>query len=678
MPAPIAPDRRRVVIEAVAPSVDGGQFPIKRIAGEPVTVTADVFADGHDLLRVVLRYRLLPRGETRAVWHELAMQLLGNDAWQATFVPESEGEAEYAVAGWVDHCETWRHAVRVKFDADQPVQSELLEGAAMLRAAMGAYDRRGKAGRVGRRPVRPDRRELPLDVFQRLTQAAEALEAPTDESVRVPVALDRTLAADMAAWNPPVDPVTHPPLRVRVERERAGFAAWYEMFPRSETPDPSRSATFAEAARRLPEIAAMGFDVVYLPPVHPIGRTARKGRNNHPVAAPDEPGSPWAIGSEEGGHMAVHPALGTIDDFDRFVARAREAGLEVALDLAYQCSPDHPYVREHPEWFRHRPDGTIKYAENPPKRYQDIFPLNFESEAWEALWEELKQVVLFWIDHGILTFRVDNPHTKPFRFWDWLIADVQRDHPDAIFLAEAFTRPKIMRRLAKGGFTQSYSYFTWRNTRTELTEYFTELTTTEVREYMRVNLFANTPDILHEYLQHGGRPAFAVRLLLAATLGSVYGIYSGFELAENVPVRPGSEEYWNSEKYEIRPRRWDTPDSLAPLITRVNAVRRTHPAFRPGSQLAFHTTDNDHLLCFSRTAADGADRVLVVVNLDPHSMQHGWVHVPIDMWELPRDYAVHDVLTGETFPWSGPRNYVRLEPAISAGHILAVSAGGGA
>jgi starch synthase (maltosyl-transferring) len=480
----------------------------------------------------------------------------------------------------------------------------------------------------------------------------------------------------MATWNPPVDPVTHPPLQARVERERAGFGAWYEMFPRSETPDPSRSATFAEAARRLPDIAAMGFDVVYLPPVHPIGDTARKGRNNAPVAAPGEPGSPWAIGSHEGGHMAVHPDLGTLDDFDRFVARAREVGLEVALDIAYQCSPDHPYVREHPEWFRHRPDGTIKYAENPPKRYQDIFPLNFEGETWEELWEALKQVVLFWIGHGVLIFRVDNPHTKPFRFWDWLIADVQREHPDAIFLAEAFTRPKVMRRLAKGGFTQSYSYFTWRNTKAELTEYFTELTTTDVREYMRVNLFANTPDILHEYLQHGGRPAFAVRLLLAATLGSVYGIYSGFELAEHVAVKPGSEEYWHSEKYEIRPRHWHTPDSLAPLIARVNTVRRRHPAFRPGSQVAFHAADNDQMLCFSRATMDGADRLLVVINLDPHAMQHGFVDVPAEAWDLPRDYDVHDVLTGETFRWSGRRNYVRLEPGISAGHILAVSPGG--
>ena len=671
LPASVARDRRRVVIEAVTPSVDGGQFPIKRIVGEPIVVTADVFADGHDLLRVVLRYRLLHRDDPDPAWQALPMQSMGNDSWQASFVPNVEGYAEYAVGGWIDHYETWRHAVRVKFDADQSVQSELLEGAAMLRRAMDAYaapDRRGKGGK--------SRPEPPPEVRDRLLQAAETLEAATDESVRVPVALDRTIAADMSAWNPPVDPVTHPPLRARIERERAGFAAWYEMFPRSETPDPSRSATFAEAAARLPAIAAMGFDVVYLPPVHPIGTTARKGRNNNPVAEPGEPGSPWAIGSRDGGHKAVHPDLGTIDDFDRFVEKAREAGLEVALDIAYQCSPDHPYVREHPEWFRHRPDGSIKYAENPPKRYQDIFPINFETEAWESLWEELKRVVLFWIDHGVLTFRVDNPHTKPFRFWDWLIADVQREHPDAVFLSEAFTRPKVMRRLAKGGFTQSYSYFTWRNTKSELTEYFTELTTTEVREYMRVNLFANTPDILHEYLQHGGRTAFEVRLLLAATLGSLYGIYSGFELAENVPVRPGSEEYLHSEKYEIRPRRWDAPDSLAPLITRVNAVRRQHRAFRPGSRLDFHPTDNEHLLCYSRSSVDGADRLLIVVNLDPHRMQHGWVRVPADTWDLPRDYDVHDVLTGDTFHWSGSHNYVRLEPGLAAGHIFTVTRGG--
>jgi starch synthase (maltosyl-transferring) len=442
------------------------------------------------------------------------------------------------------------------------------------------------------------------------------------------------------------------------------------MFPRSETPDPSRSATFDEAARRLPAVAAMGFDVVYLPPIHPIGRTARKGANNTLEARAGDPGSPWAIGSAEGGHKAVHPDLGGLGAFDRFVAQARAAGLEVALDLAYQCSPDHPYVREHPEWFKHRPDGSIKYAENPPKKYQDIYPLNFETAAWRSLWDELKSIVLFWVDHGIRTFRVDNPHTKPLAFWEWLIAEVQREHPDTIFLSEAFTRPKIMRRLAKIGFTQSYSYFTWRNTKAELVEYFTELNESPVRDYMRPNLFANTPDILHEYLQRGGRPAFQVRLVLASTLASLYGIYSGFELAENVPVRPGSEEYLHSEKYEIRPRDWQHPDSLAPLITRLNQIRRQHPAFKPGSRLEFHRTDNSELLCYSRESLDGRDRLLVVVNLDPRHMQHGWIDAPPPGWRLPERFPVHDALDGRTFHWTTGRNYVRLEPGTSAAHVF--------
>jgi starch synthase (maltosyl-transferring) len=445
------------------------------------------------------------------------------------------------------------------------------------------------------------------------------------------------------------------------------------MFPRSATPDPSRGATFREAAADLPRIAAMGFDVVYLPPIHPIGASFRKGPNNTLTAGPGDPGSPWAIGSAEGGHDAVHPELGTVDDFLAFQARAREVGLEVALDLAFQCSPDHPYVASHPEWFRHRPDGTIKYAENPPKKYQDIYPLDFETEAWPALWEELKRVVLFWVERGVRLLRVDNPHTKPFAFWMWLIAGVRRDYPDVVFLSEAFTRPKVMKHLAKIGFQQSYSYFTWRNGKTELTEYFTELYRTEVVEYLRPNLFANTPDILHEYLQRGGRPAFEVRLVLAATLGANYGIYSGFELGENRPVRPGSEEYLDSEKYQIRVRDWSHPSSIAPLITRVNAIRHAHPALQHDRYLEFHDTDNGHLLAYSKSSPDGTERLLMVVNLDVTNMQHGTVAVPLDRWGLEASgYWAEDLLSGERYFWQGPRNYVRLDPGFRAAHILRV------
>jgi starch synthase (maltosyl-transferring) len=473
-------------------------------------------------------------------------------------------------------------------------------------------------------------------------------------------------------------------LRVTVDPVQARFSAWYEMFPRSCTVDPSRSGTFRDAEGRLPDIAGMGFDVLYLPPVHPIGHTHRKGRNNALVAAPGDPGSPWAIGSEAGGHTAIDPGLGTLDDFDRFVALANCLGLEVALDIAFQTSPDHPWVREHPEWFTHRPDGSIKYAENPPKKYQDIYPFDFESADWRALWAALRDIFFFWASHGVKIFRVDNPHTKPFRFWEWLIAEVRGRHPDAIFLSEAFTRPKVMRYLAKAGFSQSYTYFTWRNSAHELREYLTELTRTELAEYMRPNFFANTPDILHEYLQKGGRPAFEVRLILAATLSASYGIYSGFELCEHVPLRPGSEEYLDSEKYQIKPRDWNAPGSLKELVARVNQIRRQQAALQHNATLAFHETDNGALLFFSKTATPQetclpgelapSSRVFVVVNTDPTWMQQGWVQMPI--WDLGlaphATYDVEDLLDGARYTWRGEWNYVRLEPSERVAHIFVV------
>jgi starch synthase (maltosyl-transferring) len=456
-------------------------------------------------------------------------------------------------------------------------------------------------------------------------------------------------------------------LPVVVERERARFGAWYEMFPRS-------AGTFTDAARHLPYIASMGFDVLYLPPIHPIGRSFRKGRNNSLTPAPDDPGSPWAIGADEGGHMAVAPSLGTLEDFGAFVQAAARHHLEIALDIAFQASPDHPYVTAHPSWFRHRPDGTIKYAENPPKKYQDIYPFDFESEDWAALWVELKGVIEFWIARGVKIFRVDNPHTKPFHFWEWALADIRKAHPDTIFLAEAFTRPTIMRFLAKAGFSQSYSYFTWRNTKAELEEYFTELTQTDVRDYMRPNLFANTPDILHEYLQLGGRPAFQARLVLAATLGANYGIYNGFELAENIPVRPGSEEYLDSEKYQITARDFDRADSLAPLVARINGIRRAHRSLQFDHGLEFHETDNDQLICYSKRAPDGSDPILVVVNLDPVNMQHGHITLPLVAWKVPRDASIEaeDLLSGETYVWRGEKNYVRLDPQARVAHVIAL------
>jgi starch synthase (maltosyl-transferring) len=605
---------RRVIVEAVTPEVDEGRYPAKRTVGEDLVVEADVYADGHDVLAAMLLWRR--RGEER--WNETPMEALPNDRWRASFtLAEAFATYEFTVEGWVDARATWKHALEKKRAAGQDVTSERLEETLL----------------------------------------------PEDSGRSTATRYPRVLT-------------------VIAERERARFGAWYEMFPRSAGTDPSRSATFAEAAERLRYIASMGFDVVYLPPVHPIGTGFRKGRNNALAAEPGDPGSPWAIGSSDGGHTAVEPGLGTLEDFDRFVDAARAQQLEVALDIAFQASPDHPYVQEHPEWFRHRPDGTIKYAENPPKKYQDIYPFDFASSDWQALWRELKSVIEFWIARGVTIFRVDNPHTKPFGFWEWALAEIRAAHPDTIFLAEAFTRPKIMRHLAKIGFSQSYSYFTWRNTKEEIEEYFTELTVTDVREYMRPNLFANTPDILHEYLQKGGRPAFQVRLILAATLGANYGIYSGFELSENVPIRPGSEEYLDSEKYQIRPRDFDRPDSLAELIARVNGIRREHPSLQFDHGLAFHETDNPQLICYSkRTPLDGAqgrpggeDPILVVVNLDPFNMQHGYIKLPLVDWGLPPDSIVQaaDLLSNEIYTWRGEWNYVRLDPRLNVAHVLAL------
>jgi starch synthase (maltosyl-transferring) len=672
--------RRRVIIDRVSPEIDGGRFPIKRSVGQPVTVTVDMFADGHDAIAGVVKYRHLPSGSSRKpqdqmngpqaegpvasgfsrkdAWDEVPLEDVGNDTWRATFIVNELGVYEYTVEGWIDRFESWRHALLIKADAGQDVSSELLEGAEIVHNAAAVANGDGL----------------------RLLEFADKLKGILPLRARVSAARSPELRRLMRS-RPDRGAASRYErvLTIDVDSPLATFGAWYEMFPRSCTTDPLRSGTFREAEARLPELAAMGFDVVYLPPIHPIGTTHRKGPNNALQAKPGDPGSPWAIGAREGGHTAVDPGLGTIDDFDHFVGVARRLGLEVALDIAFQASPDHPWVREHPEWFRHRPDGTIKYAENPPKKYQDIYPLNFESDQWEPLWNELLGVLRFWLAHGVRVFRVDNPHTKSFPFWTWAIAEIRRDRPDTIFLAEAFTRPKVMRYLAKAGFNQSYTYFTWRNSAQELREYLTELTVTELVEYMRPNFFANTPDILHEYLQRGGRPAFQIRLLLAATLSASYGIYSGYELCEATPVRPGSEEYLDSEKYQIRPRDWAQP-GISELIARVNAIRREQPALQNNVSLQFHATDNPHFLFFSKntTTHDPRltthDSVFVAATVDPQWKQEGWVQMPI--WELgisPRDsYTVEDLLDGARYQWRGEWNYVKFEPDQRVAHIFRV------
>ena len=639
--------RSRVVIEGVTPEVDDGRFPIKRIIGDEVIVEADVLADGHDAISCALLYR--KEGDDQ--WTEAPMQPLGNDRWRASFTVQALGCYVYTVQGWVDHFKTWARDLAKRVEAGQDVSVDLLIGAKMVEAA------RDRASGIE---------------AKWLTTYAETL--GTGESDAAHHALSEDLAELMAKYGARQFVATYDrELRVVVDRELARFGAWYEMFPRSCAAEPGRHGTFKDVEARLPYVASMGFDILYLPPIHPIGVSFRKGKNNSTVVEPGDPGSPWAIGSEEGGHKAIHPELGTLEDFKHLIQAAKGYGIELAMDIAFQCSPDHPYVKEHPEWFRQRPDGTIQYAENPPKKYQDIYPFDFETEAWRALWEELKDVIQYWADQGIRIFRVDNPHTKPFIFWNWIIPEIKRRTPEAIFLAEAFTRPKVLYGLAKRGFTQSYNYFPWRNTKWELTEYLTELTQTGVREFMTPNLWTNTPDILTEYLQFGGRPAFMIRYVLAATLGPSYGIYGpAFELCENRPIAPGKEEYLNSEKYEIRHWDIDRPDSLQELIGKVNQIRHENPAFHANHDLRFHQVDNEQIIAFSKSSVDGTNRVLVVVNLDPHYKQSGFITLPLEELNLNpnQPYQAHDLLSDARYLWHGSRNYVELNPETIPAHIF--------
>ena len=643
----------RVIIEGVSPEIDRGRFPIKRVVGEVVEVAADIFAEGHDVIEAVVKHR--PAGTVE--WAEVPMTFLVDDRWTAAFPVEQIGRHEYTVEAWVDRFASWFKELGKKVAAGQDVSSELLEGAEHIREAV-------------ERTTGPDQVEL--------AGWAERLEAGPEMASRVADGTDPDLLALMDRHPDRSRGFTYAPtLQVVVERVRARFGSWYEFFPRSTGKNPGEHGTFQTAADHLDYVAAMNFDVVYFPPIHPIGTAYRKGPNNTLTPGPGDPGSPWAIGSKEGGHKAVHPDLGTLDDFDKLVAKAKSLDLEIALDIAFQCSPDHPYVKDHPQWFKHRPDGTIKYAENPPKKYQDIYPIDFESEDWEALYNELRDVFLFWIDHGVTIFRVDNPHTKPFRFWDWVIGQVMDRHPETIFLAEAFTRPKIMHRLAKGGYPQSYSYFTWRTTKWAIEEYFTELTQTATIEYMRPNLFANTPDILHEFLQVSGRPGFQIRLVLAATLGANYGIYGPtFELCDGTPVKHGSEEYLDSEKYQVRHWNFAEPHSLRAYITRVNQVRRDNPALQADRSLRFLPTDNESIIAYTKTTDDLSDVILAVVNLDPHHVQSGWIRVPVAKLGLSdqpgQSYQAHDLIGDARYLWSGESNFVRLDPQSNPAHIFRI------
>jgi len=645
--------RIRTVIEGVEPEIDGGRFPIKRIIGDRVVVEADIFADGHDVLSAVLLYRK----ESDPNWTEAPMEFLVNDRWRGSFMVTKLGRYRYTFTAWVDRFKSWQQNLVKKAEAKQDVSADFLEGAQLIEEA-------------SQRATKRD--------TQTMQGWGESLRSnQKSKSTKTRLALSDKVAAIMAKYSDRRFATTYPKeLVVVVDREKARFSTWYEVFPRSCAPEPGRHGTLKDCEARLPYISEMGFDVLYFPPIHPIGHTSRKGKNNTPKAKSGDPGTPWAIGSEEGGHKSVHLQLGTLEDFRSFVAKAREYGIEVALDLAFQCSPDHPYVKEHPEWFRWRADRTVQYAENPPKKYQDIYPLEFETDNWQNLWEELKSVVFFWIEEqGVRIFRVDNPHTKPFAFWEWLIGGIKKHYPDVLFLSEAFTRPKIMYQLAKLGFSQSYTYFTWRNAKWELTQYFTELTQTDVCEFFRTNLWPNTPDILSDYLRDGGRSAFMTRLVLAATLGANYGIYGpAFELCENRRKDTVSEEYLDSEKYELK--RWDieSPNSLRDFITRVNRIRRENPALQDDLSLRFHSVDNEQLICYSKCTGDLSNIILVVVNLDYRYKQSGWVDLSLEELGLDtnKPYKAHDLLVDATYHWQGRRNYVELDPQKIPAHIFRV------
>ncbi len=648
----------RLAIEGVDPEIDGGRFAAKGVAGEPLTVAADVFGDGHDSIAAALLYR--PADETE--WREVPMALDVNDRWEASFIPERSGNYLYSLIAWRDLFATWRKDTAKKFAAGQQIRLELEEGRRLVEAAL---NQEPKIAQAHRRALKSG-----LDRFA----------AADDDEGRRRVLFDADLEAVMAAAGPRTNLTQYErTLRLFADRKAAAFSAWYELFPRSQSGDPTRHGTFADVIARLPYVRDLGFDVLYFPPIHPIGKTNRKGRNNTLSPADDDPGSPYAIGSTEGGHDALHPELGSFEDFAALVEAARRHGLEVAIDFAIQCSPDHPWIKQHPEWFDWRPDGTIKFAENPPKRYEDIVNVHFYRKAIPGLWYALRDIVMFWIEKGVTIFRVDNPHTKPFPFWEWLIEDVRASHPEAIFLAEAFTRPKVMKRLAKVGFSQSYSYFTWRNAKWEIESYLTELTQDECRHYMRPNFFANTPDINPFYLQSGGRPAFQTRLVLAASLGGNYGLYSGFEICEAAGV-PGKEEYHNSEKYEIRA--WDfeqAENNISADIRLINRLRREHPALQDFTSLRFYNAWDDNILYYGKRSAEGSDFLLFHVCLDPHAAHEADYELPL--WELgladDASVEVEDLVTGHRSTWTGKSQRIRLDPYYKPYAIWRLTVPGG-
>ncbi len=646
---------KRVSIRNVSPEIDCGKYPVKRIVNEEIEVHADIFGDGHDKVDAVLLTREKKKGRSRdKKWQEHHMVFHGNDHWTSTFKKESPGNYEYTIEAWVDHFTTWQEDLKKKAAANQNLRTELLIGANFMEEALS-------------QATAPNKKKLKNWI--------ELLRDDEKESQAISEALSGTASRVMYESRDRSKAYHYDHiLEVRVERERTLFSAWYEFFPRSASPEKNRHGTFKDCENVLTEVAKMGFDVVYFPPVHPIGRSHRKGVNNAVDAEEGDPGSPWAIGAKEGGHKSIHPELGSMEDFKRLVKKAKELDIEIALDFAIQCSPDHPYVKEHPQWFKWRPDGTVQYAENPPKKYQDVLPVNFETEDWENLWEELKSIVEFWIDKGVNIFRVDNPHTKTFLFWEWLIKEINAKYDGIIFLAEAFTRPRVMEELAKIGFNQSYTYFTWRNSKEEFVEYLTQLTQTEMREYYRPNFWPNTPDILPISLENQHEPSFLIRLILAGTLSSNYGIYGPvFEFGLN-EAYPGKEEYTHSEKYQIYHWDWHRNTRIKEVITILNRIRKENAALQTTWNIEFCDTDNDQLIGYSKMDQEGENKLIIVVSLDPNHSQAGWIKVPLKKYGIePHDsYSVTDLLTGASYIWQDEWNYIELHPQAIPAHILKV------
>ena len=642
--------RKRVVITNVSPLIEGGQFPAKTVINERFTVTADIFSDGHDEIAASILFKHTDEKQ----WLEVPMEQLFNDRWEAHLKLEKLGFYQVKIYAWVDHFATWQKGLKKKYEAGQDIGVELLIGAEMIERAA-ATAKRGEAS-----------------VFKKWISA---LRKPGEASSAVVLAASPEVSKRMRAYREEELITSYPQsILIEVERKKAAYSTWYELFPRSASPEDNRHGTFKDVVNLLPRVAKMGFDVLYFPPIHPIGEKNRKGKNNSLTPGPDDPGSPWAIGNRIGGHKAIHPELGTLEDFRTLVEEAKKLNIEVAMDIAYQCAPDHPYVQDHPQWFKWRPDGSVQYAENPPKKYEDILPINFETEDWQNLWNELKSVVEYWIDQGVSVFRIDNPHTKAFAFWQWMIREVRKKRADIIFLAEAFTRPRLMERLAKAGFNQSYTYFTWRNSKYELEEYMRELTKTELRYYFRPNFWPNTPDILPPFLSTGGENAHILRLVLAATLSSSYGIYGPvYEFCVNTP-HPGKEEYTDNEKYEIKHWNWDQYTRIKEIITRVNRIRKQNTALQTTWNVEFAETSNDRIICYGKADAETNNKLIVVVNLDPFNTQGA--HVKIPLWQLGIDpgasYSVYDLLSGSRYRWQGEWNYVQLNPWEMPAHIFTV------